>query len=311
MAELDELLRDSFARIAETDAPARDSAGVADAIRARVASGDTGAPAMGRVAPGWGGVGTAGWIGAIGVVAAVGVLGAALGASGAFGRPVLEQAVGTDAALVASADAHACAGGEVVGSIPAGTRVLAIARSDDAGWLGVRDPATLLGTLWLPASVVAGDAGGAWDALPLGGACPDVYVEPVDPVEPDPAPTDEPEPGPNPGPGPGPNPSPQPGDTTPPAIDQWWATPTLIYDDQTATVFALASDNVGVTGVAISWTGAKSGSGEMTKVGSEWRFSLTNTPATSGSVTFTMLARDAAGNLGAPRTQTVTLSVLG
>jgi len=52
MAELDELLRASFARIADAGAPRADSAGVADAIRARVAAGDPGAPAEGPVAPG-------------------------------------------------------------------------------------------------------------------------------------------------------------------------------------------------------------------------------------------------------------------
>ena len=49
MADIDELLKGSFERLAE---PA-DSAGVADIIRARVTAGDPGASVAGGVAPGW------------------------------------------------------------------------------------------------------------------------------------------------------------------------------------------------------------------------------------------------------------------
>ena len=307
MAELDELLRGSLARLAETTTPEGDSAGVADAIRARVAAGDTGTPVAGTTAPGWGGVGLGAVLGAIGVVTAAGVVGAALGASGLLGRPVVEQVQASDAVVTAAVDAHECVDGPVTGSIPADTRVLALARSDDGGWLGVRDPATLAGTVWVRAGVVTADAPDELVDLPVAGACPTFAIEPIDPVVPEPAPTEEPAPGPQPGPAPGPAPAPQPGDTTAPTIDQWWANPTIVYDDQSATVYALASDNTGVSSIAISWAGAKSGSGVMTKVGAEWRFTLTNTPAVSGNVTFTMRAVDAAGNQSAPRTVMITL----
>lgn len=49
MADIDELLKGSFERLAE---PA-DSAGVADAIRSRVAGGDAGVSVAGSTAPGW------------------------------------------------------------------------------------------------------------------------------------------------------------------------------------------------------------------------------------------------------------------
>ena len=49
MADIDELLKGSFDRLAD---PA-DSAGVADLIRSRVAAGDTGASVAGSTAPGW------------------------------------------------------------------------------------------------------------------------------------------------------------------------------------------------------------------------------------------------------------------
>lgn len=49
MADIDELLKGSFERLAE---PA-DSAGIADAIRSRVAAGDPGTSTAGSTAPGW------------------------------------------------------------------------------------------------------------------------------------------------------------------------------------------------------------------------------------------------------------------
>ncbi|TPX03155.1 hypothetical protein FJ656_18695, partial [Schumannella luteola] len=192
MAELDELLRDSFARISEqTTTPARDSAGVAEAIRARVAAGDTGAPAAGSTAPGWGGIGLGGVLGAIGLVVVAGVAGASLGLAGVFGHPLVEQPTVADAALATTASAHRCVGGDVIGQVAADTRVLAVARSDDASWIGVRNPSTLTGTLWFPAAVVAGDSGTDWEALPVGGACPTTVVAPLHPTE-SPAPTEEP-----------------------------------------------------------------------------------------------------------------------
>lgn len=297
MAELDELLRGSLTRLAETTTPPEsDSAGVADAIRARVAAGDTGTPVAGSTAPGWGGVGLGALFGALAVVTAAGVVGAALGASGLLGRPVVEQVQAPDAVVDVAVDAHECVDGAVTGRIPADTRVLALARSDDGAWLGLRDPATLLGTVWVRAASVTADAPADLAELPIAGACPTFAVEPIDPIAPDPqpAPTDDPAPGPQPGP------APAPGDTTAPVMGQSWANPTIVYNGAPSTITALASDDVAVTSVSVSWSGAASGSASMTRVGGEWRFTWANGTDDYGLVTFTIRARDAAGNVSSP-----------
>ncbi len=77
---LDELLSSSLKSAAEPAA----SAGVADAIRSRVAAGDAGTSVAGSTAPGWGG-GAAGILTIVAPVALIvvaGVVGGALGASG-------------------------------------------------------------------------------------------------------------------------------------------------------------------------------------------------------------------------------------
>ena len=84
LKDIDSVLRDSFARIAEPGDPA----GVADAIRARLVAGDTGAPAH---SSGFGSRGLGPWLlgGAVVVAAALG--GGAIGASGLVGTPPAEQ----------------------------------------------------------------------------------------------------------------------------------------------------------------------------------------------------------------------------
>lgn len=72
-----------------------------------------------------------------------------------------------------------------------------------------------------------------------------------------------------------------------------------------STVSVPASDNVGVVGVHVTWTGAESGSAEL-GVGSPWSFSFNPAQSTpDGTVTFTLVARDAAGNTSAPAATTV------
>jgi hypothetical protein len=73
-----------------------------------------------------------------------------------------------------------------------------------------------------------------------------------------------------------------------------------------ATVFATVTDNVGVTGVSISWSGGDSGSGAMTQSGSSWTFAY-DPPDSSvnTTVTFSIVARDAAGNGSPPATVTI------
>jgi len=313
MAELDQLLRDSFARVAEqTTTPARDSADIADLIRQRVASGDAGASATSATAPGWGGVGFAGVLGAIGVVAVVGVAGAALGVSGLLGRPVVDEVSSAGAVLIATADAHLCAGGEVIGTLPADTRVFATARSDDGAWVGVRNPSTLTATIWFPADLVVIDDVSGVGTLPTGGACPSFASAPVAPVPPVNAPVPVESAAPAPQPGPAPQPVPQvPSDTTPPTIGSLTANPLTVYNTQATTLTTAASDGVGVTGVLISWSGAHSGSGSMTLVGGQWTFTWSTTANTYGAVTFTARAIDAAGNQSGPSQVVVTHSFFG
>jgi hypothetical protein len=74
-----------------------------------------------------------------------------------------------------------------------------------------------------------------------------------------------------------------------------------VYNLDPVTISITASDNVGIDTVLISWSGQFSGSNTMSPVGGQWRFTLTPTDAASGTITFTMRARDGAGNLSAPK----------
>lgn len=289
--DLDRLLRDAFQRAADDGDPA----GVAEAIRSRVAAGDSGASVAGSVAPGWGG-GVVGWLAGLGVVLLGGAVGLTLGATGVVGADATERpVVGHTTVLDGRASVSACPGGPVVGTLSAGTRVLAVEQSD-GGFLGVRDPNDASAVLWLAGRDLVVDAGQPdASALPVGDPCPEVVV-----VTPEPEPESEPEPQPQP-PAPQPPapepPTPQPGDTVPPVLQQWWAAPkTQLYQGESTTIHLLATDDVGVTSVAVSWSGSHSGSGSMTRVGSEWRFQYTNPVNIEGTITFTMKAVDAAGN---------------
>lgn len=149
MRDIDRVLRESFQRLAEPGDPT----GVAEVVRARVDAGDVGTPSDGGpgFAGGDGGFGGFGggfwklWAGA-GVIAGVG--GLALGASG-----VLDAAAGAAPTLGYSVSHTVpgldCPGGAPVISFHPGDRVLAVARSDDGGWLAVRNPLDRTGTVWL------------------------------------------------------------------------------------------------------------------------------------------------------------------
>lgn len=296
MAEFDGLdgrLRDALGRAAEPGDPA----GVADAIRARVAAGDSGASVAASTAPGWGG-GVLRWLPWLGMLVAGALVGSAIGVSGLAGRPAGEVVVDVPSTIGESAPASSCVDGPVIGRIAAGTRVLAVSRDETSTWVGVRDPGALGSTVWVRLGDVALDAGTpALAELPVGGACPEVVVAiPVEP-EPEPAPTQEP------------GPAPQPRDTTPPQILQFGAANMNCQTSQQISV--VASDNVGVTGVSLSWTGVVPGSANMAPVGSEWRYSFT-APSHDAyyDVTFTAVARDAAGNTRSAST-TITVACIG
>jgi hypothetical protein len=158
--------------------------------------------------------------------------------------------------------------------------VLAVQRSDDANWVGVRDPGSVGSTVWLGLGDVSLDGGtSALDALPVGGACPVTVVS-------TPTPT--------------PTPEPVPVDSTAPSISQAGASPTQLFMvnlQRTTTITAVVTDSFGVSSVTATWSGAASGSAPMQRSGSTWTLSYTAPEGTpSGTITFTIVARDAAGN---------------
>ena len=284
MAEFDGLdsrLGDAFAKAAEQG----DSAGVADAIRSRVAAGDTGSSVAGGTAPGWGGPGVLGWLPWLALIVVAGVGGAALGASGVPGVPVQEVSVLEGTASVSSiAPAYACPGGPQVGQLHGGDRVVAVERSEDTSYLGVRNPYDVSEILWLDSSVVVVDAGQPdVSTLPVG-ACPVIAVQYGTPT---------------------PTPEPEPADTTAPRILQAGATtPFHAPNGQSTTVSAVATDDVGVRRVTISITRPDGGtsSAEMAHVGGE-NFSFVYTPGGGspiGTYRFVLTAYDRAGNASAP-----------
>jgi len=293
MAEIDTLLSDSLKRLAQPG----DAAGVADAIRSRVDAGDAGTPAQ---TSGFGGGSPLSWLPWVGLVVLAGLVGGSLAPLGVFGAVVTEVVTAETAALRDDATAYLCIEGAEAALLPAGQRVLAIGRSDDSTWLGVRDPLNSFATLWLPAGAVVIDEGEDAAALPTGGTCPTIETTLAVPVAPVPIPA------------PAPSPGPGPGDTVAPSIVQWGATlprPEGVCRDfvgESATLYALTSDDVSVTNVAISWTGVATGASSMNGTGDSWTFPYDPPPATPfGDLVFTMIAIDAAGNQSAPRTAKV------
>ncbi len=284
MAELDaldELLSGSLKRAAQPG----DSAGVADAIRDRVAAGDVGTPAPGNSAPGFGG-GIGGWLPWVGAIVVLGLVGGVLGVSGAVGHPIDTVTVGTSTILMPpTVQASSCPGGPVVGSVERGSRVVALARSADGAEVQVRNPDDVGQLVWIPVGELVSDSGQSPVAgLPLGPNCPTVVVAqapvvvPVTPTKPV-----------------------KPKDTTPPTIGKPVATPGNCH----TTISVTASDNVGVTSVSISWTGTNTGSGSMSRVGGHWEY--TTNGFHDFNTTFAVTAHDAAGNASPTNSVTTAL----
>lgn len=306
-SSIDGMLRDAFQRISEPGA----SDGVAEAIRSRVAAGDTGTAVATATAPGWGA--GPGFLGALGILGASAlVVGAGIGAGAAFfmpGEAAASAAITIDADTVS---AGLCPGGAGAAEFLAGEHVLVIARSDDSSHVAVRSSADWATTVWLPTAVVVVEPDQAdLASLPVAG-CSEATGEAIAPEPTEaPAPSDEPAPGPAPQPGP-PAPPPPPSDTTAPTILQYGVSDNDLYQDETATFTIVASDNVAVTGVSATWSGARSGSANLTKVGNEWRLVYARPVplAPNGTVTFTFRARDAAGNQSAPAVIAINLNSL-
>jgi hypothetical protein len=284
LKDVDSLLRDSFARIAEPGDPA----GVVDSIRARMDAGDTGTPAD---SSGFGsGSGLGSWLPWGAMVVVAGLVGTGLGLSGLVGSPAAGVVPLTVLAVDATTDAYDCPSGAAVSTFSANERALVVARTEDSEWLAVRDSYDYSHTVWLPASVVSVDAGqGDVDAVPVQDCVvPEVVVNTPAPVPVETAGPKTPD-------------KPTPGESVAPTIQKISAVPTVIVNDQQTVVEVQASDNVGVTGVNIVISGAYTGSGTMTKVGNVWQFSFSIADDNYyGNITFTARAVDAAGNQSAP-----------
>ena len=330
MADIDATLRDSLKRMAEPG----DATGVADAIRARLDAGGSGSSGSSGSSggAGLGGAGAAGripgrsmpwlpWLSLAGLVLAVAVAGAAAGFSGALGRPGTGPARAADVAGIAASvgggvQAFGCPGGGVAANLAPGTRVLAVERSDDGSWLGIRDPFELTRTVWLPAgAVVVADGQPAVGTLPIGG-CPAPSVDPAS-AEPSAVAT---EPPPTPGPThattphPAPTATPKTADKTKPSISAGSWTVSPVYGSgwtcglSHSQIKIVATDNVGVTGVSATSAFPGATVTQQGHSGSDYVFVFQMpavNPAT-GSTSVTFTARDAAGN---KRAVTVSLAV--
>jgi hypothetical protein len=253
-----------------------------------------------------------GWLPWVGGIVVVGVLGGVLGIAGVFGHPTTNRIVLTsDISAARTASAYNCPGGALVTKLQAHDKVLAVQRSTDSAYLGVRDPLNLGRVVWVRAQDVSVNAHQAAIAtLPIGycpevqgilmpptnqgdgsGAAPTTPTTPTKPTKPVP---------------------PLAPDTTAPTIGTPTAgTPVVCihggnppYAD---TLSVTASDNVGVTSVAITWTGATTGNKTMTHSGSGWTFVYdVGTSTAAGTITFQLQARDAAGNLSSPTKVSIT-----
>ena len=292
---LDELLSGSLKRAAQPG----DSAGVADTIRARVATGDVGTPAPSTgSAPGFGG-GLAGWLPWVGAILVLGLVGGTLGATGAFGRPDAPAPVSNNV-LISLSDsgvgAGACPTSAPITELQAGQHVVALARTADSADIEVRDPAALDQTVWVTAKALK-SLGKDFSTLPVSGcgvltATPvpaPVVVTPVTPV----TPTKPGKPG-------------APKDTTKPTEGK----PTALVENCRTTITVTASDNVGVTSVSLSWSGTNTGSGSMSSIGGgQWQ-KVFLTGMHDGSTTFAAVAHDAAGNASSANSVTAMLQCL-
>lgn len=293
MAEIDDVLSASLKRLAQPG----DSAGVADAIRSRVDAGDTGTPANSSGFTS----GAGSWLPWVGLILVAGLVGGAGGVFGLAGRPVEAHETGVSTGgLGAHAEGLQCVGGPVVASLPAGQRVLAVARSDDSTWLGLRNPVSLADTVWVSVAEVNVDAGEPGvETLPVGGVCPtsSVVIDPPVVVAPVAPPSDNG----------GGTPTP---DTTAPSVGKPTSSTDPVCNNgpgyPPANISVSASDNVAVAAVSITWSGAESGSASMSP-GGTWTYSYHPTSqAKHGLLTFTVQASDAAGNYSPQNSVTIT-----
>ncbi|MEO7722095.1 MAG: hypothetical protein ABIS08_09290 [Pseudolysinimonas sp.] len=284
---LDELLSGSLKRSAQPG----DSAGVADTIRARVAAGDPGTPApSGNAAPGFGsGVGS--WLPWLGLLVVGAIVGGALGLTGVAGHPVLHETSANQGILIAlSVPGRACPGGPVVAELTPGSRVIALARSEDGLSVQVRNPADTRSEVWILASKMETNSGQpAFSTLPVGTACPTVSVPLPVAAPPVVAPLAPGKPG---------KPVPPAPDTSPPVIG---AITVNNADNCKPIVTAQISDNVGVSSATLTGTSGSPWNFNQTIAmshvgGTTWKATLTMPSGFVGIVNLSITAHDAAGN---------------
>lgn len=232
------------------------------------------------------------WLTATAALAAIAVgTGAALAASDVF----VADPAPTTIIFARTVDGLDCPGGAPVVAFGQDSRVLAISRSEDGAFLGVRNPFNLGTTVWIPAEAADADAGQpALDALEVSGCDVPIVTATADDVPP---PVEEPVPVPG---QPAPSAPPAPPANTPPSLGQVSASSTklgctagYLGRTETTTISVQASDNIGVTGVTATLSGADTGSRPLTGSGNTW--SLVYNPADfgiNGNVTFTLVATD-------------------
>ena len=222
------------------------------------------------------------WMPWVGLVIVAGVIGGTLGLTGVFGHPTIPRVViTTDLALSRTADGYSCPGGSLVTKLQAHDRVLAVERSATSDYLGVRDPLNLGRVVWVHAADVSVNSKQKPIATLPVGSCPEVQsilMPPTnqgDTVAPPPAqPTKPTHPT---------QPNPPAPDATPPTVGTPTAGTPIVCTRNgsppyTDTITVAATDNVGVTAVAITWTGAETGSGSMTQAAPTGRTSTTSAP---------------------------------
>jgi hypothetical protein len=248
------------------------------------------------------------WAG--GVVAA-GIVGAVVGVTGLVGHPTERvSTVGTISGFTPSVDVASCPGGPVIGSLPIGTRVLAIARSDDSSILGVRDPRDSGRTVWVSAAEVEADASQPAISTLSIEACPVVGGSSAGSTAP--APTATPSPSGN------PTGEPTPADAESPTITSANATPNDIFQKKASpdksTISVAATDNVGVTSITATWPAVGEIPAGSTEIGgSSGSFTFGPFPFTGNGpydVPISLVAHDAAGNSSAPTVVHVTLELI-
>ena len=248
------------------------------------------------------------WIPWIALPVVVALAGVGVGVSGVISHP--KQHVVSIGALSSEAKTttgYSCPAGAAIAVLDRGVRVLAQERNADSTWVSVRNPRDTTQQVWVPVGMVVVDADqGPITDLPLGAGCPTISLVPDAPVVVTPTEPSKPSKPAN----------PSTPDTTSPAISQVTSsTPSVCkYDNSPpyadkATITATASDNVGVTGATISWSGVQtSGPVAMQGSGGTWTF-VYNPPSSSpgGNVTFSVQVRDAAGNVSPAKTVVVAI----